>query len=120
MKLYLKADGEVVGTQAAAGKGYTQIEVPTDKPRLIAYLNGLEAFGKRVESMDEILLEGPRPVSQYESPMDARTTIAGIDAGMCASAIAQMDGRNLSKVIGAGIERLKVLSEQPSAEDLLG
>lgn len=42
MKLYL-ANGQYVGTQSEArkiDKGFEQVEVPTDKEGLIAYLNG--------------------------------------------------------------------------------
>jgi hypothetical protein len=42
MKLYETRTGEIVGTQAeakASGRGWQQVEVPTDKPGLIAYLN---------------------------------------------------------------------------------
>lgn len=42
MRLYETRTGEIVGTQAearAAGKGWRQIEVPTDKSGLIDHLN---------------------------------------------------------------------------------
>lgn len=39
MRLYERTDGTIAGTQAEAGKGFTQIEVPTDKAGLIDYLN---------------------------------------------------------------------------------
>jgi hypothetical protein len=49
-------------------------------------------------------------MSSYTSPLTARTVIAGIDAGMCAQAIVQMDGPNLAKVVSAAIERMAQLS----------
>lgn len=42
MKLYIDRDGTYHGTQAdakASGLPWEQVEVPTDKPSLIAYLN---------------------------------------------------------------------------------
>jgi len=42
MRLYICADGSYAGTQAdakAMGKGWEQVEVPTDKAGLIDYLN---------------------------------------------------------------------------------
>lgn len=42
MKLYITAAGHYVGTQAdakAEGKGWRQVEVPTDKAGLLDYLN---------------------------------------------------------------------------------
>ena len=41
MKLYLRSDGGWAGTQADAGKRgtYKQVDVPTDKPGLLAWLN---------------------------------------------------------------------------------
>jgi hypothetical protein len=47
---------------------------------------------------------------RYESPLSASSVIAGIDAGMCAAAIRQMDGVNLAKVAGACIERISQVS----------
>lgn len=44
MRLYICIDGTFAGTQAEAnakGKGWTQVEVPTDKAGLIDYLNGM-------------------------------------------------------------------------------
>ncbi len=39
MRLYRRADGSWAGTQASAGKGHTQVDVPTDKPGLLEWLN---------------------------------------------------------------------------------
>lgn len=44
MKLYRKADGTWAGTQADAGKGAASVEVPTDKPSLLAWLNENAVF----------------------------------------------------------------------------
>lgn len=51
-----------------------------------------------------------RPV--YQSPLTAATVIAGIDAGMCVSAVRQMDGKNLAKIVAAAIERMAQLAGQ--------
>lgn len=40
MRLYRTAAGRWAGTQAEAGKGFTQVEIPTDKPGLLDWLNG--------------------------------------------------------------------------------
>ena len=43
MRLYKNSDGVWAGTQADArkmcGKGYTEVDVPTDKPSLLKFLN---------------------------------------------------------------------------------
>ena len=43
MKLYKNSNGVWAGTQADArkmcGKGYTEVDVPTDKPSLLKFLN---------------------------------------------------------------------------------
>lgn len=78
MNLYICIDGSFAGTQAdakAKGKGWTAVEVPTDKAGLIAYLNGM---------VDEQRADGPRDSlggSQAERPIDEavlqpRTTAA--------------------------------------------
>ncbi len=39
VRLYRRANGTWAGTQASAGKGHTQVDVPTDKPGLLEWLN---------------------------------------------------------------------------------
>lgn len=51
MKLYRTATGTWAGTQSDAGKGFTQVDVPTDKPGLLAFLN-THATGDAVETVD--------------------------------------------------------------------
>lgn len=46
----------------------------------------------------------------YQSPFSAQTVIAGIDSGLCAAAIRQMDGKNLAKIVAASIERMQQLA----------
>lgn len=136
MRLYRKPDGLVVGTLKEAGREHEVLDVPVDKAGLIAWLNEhlpppaqlrdrmAEDFaGVRDMDLSDPLRQPNPIVADYQSPMTARTVIAGIDAGMCASAIKQMDGRNLSKVVSASIERMAELSSAlpatPAAEDLL-
>lgn len=52
MRLYICTDGSYAGTQADAGKGWTQVEVPTDKPGLLGYLNGLGASKSTPEPVE--------------------------------------------------------------------
>ena len=63
MRLYITQTGKYVGTQADAkadGKNWHQVEVPTDKPGLIEYLNALRwseqarAVAPEAMTMDEI------------------------------------------------------------------
>ena len=136
MNLYITKDGQYAGTQKDAGKGHTAIEVPTDKAGLIAYLNGLVQCAK-VEGINgemkgrglsfaveapESPVQGPQddpaprayatPADDYQSPLTAKSVIAGIDAGMVSMAVRQFDGKNLAKVMTAGIERMAVLARE--------
>ena len=129
MRLYLCAGGSYVGTQAEAksssrGRGFTEVDVPTDKPGLIAWLNknaGPPAAPEPLEPSHDPVggSAPPSATSSYTSPLDARTVIAGIDAGMVSSAVRQFDGVNLAKVMTAGIERMSELARQLDAVDLL-
>lgn len=129
MRLYRKADGTIVGTQADAGKGYAQFDVPVDKAGLIAWLNeqpGIDdAYSEPAEELHTPAGLNPLPVptssysKSYTSPLDARTVIAGIDAGMVSSAVRQFDSTNLAKVMTAGIERMSELARQLETVDLL-
>lgn len=47
MRLYRTITGGWAGTQADAGKGFVQVEVPTDKPGLLAFLNQRDALQER-------------------------------------------------------------------------
>lgn len=134
MKLYYVQSAETIkrwqGTQADAkrlgGKdGFELKEVPTDKPGLLNFLNILEVVDEtfksiRADPVDELeqaelrAVAGDTTVPHYQSPMSAATTIAAIDAGMCASAIRQMDGTNLAKIVSAAIERLAQLTRGPT------
>lgn len=81
MRLYRKADGTIVGTQAEAGKGFTQIDVPVVKAGLIDWLNinlpsNGDAAPRRIdctthEQPDMIRLEGPLPGRLTQAKVDA-------------------------------------------------
>lgn len=61
MKLYLAA-GKYVGTQADArklDKSFAQVDVPTDKEGLIAYLNELNRYGHEHKIMADIGWQEP-------------------------------------------------------------
>ncbi len=77
MKLYLAADGFYVGTQAEAkklGKGWEQIDIPTDKEGLIEHLNRLIADGdEMVEKTNAIMAALPyksHPADGFEEAFD--------------------------------------------------
>jgi len=51
MKLYANDSGEWVGTQAEAKKiGAEQVDVPVDKPSLLAWLNGNKVGAKETQT----------------------------------------------------------------------
>jgi len=51
MKLYANDNGEWVGTQAEAKKiGAEQVDVPVDKPSLLAWLNGNKVGAKETQT----------------------------------------------------------------------
>lgn len=98
MKLYITAAGRYVGTQAEAkadGKGWTQVEVPTDKAGLIDYLNTLppaqpselttlDDFLEEEGILEEVTENAKRRVAAYEeAPIgltDVETFIQNADA----------------------------------------
>lgn len=154
MKLYtingqsLREPRSWAGTQDEAKKGakaiggfWEPVEVPTDKPGLIAFLNGMEEprYPQGNQEVDELHLAEQRAIAaarprsdivdqpsagacstcgrhygydHYESAMTARTSLAQIDAGMIARAIGQFHGSELSKVVSAAIERMRELALQ--------
>jgi hypothetical protein len=66
MRLYICIDGSFAGTQAEAnakGRGWTQVEVPTDKAGLIDYLNGMvdEARGACAQAVPKASPSPPPP-----------------------------------------------------------
>lgn len=141
MNLYLTKAGQYAGTMKDAGKGHMAVDVPTDKQGLIVWLNHLQKVPARchpegavpithpygephtkapespVEPMggDQALPLPYGPDDDYQTPLTARTVIAGIDAGMVSQAVRQFDGPNLAKVVTATIERMQTLAtELPS------
>ena len=60
MRLYMNKQGEWVGTQAEAKKiGANMVEVPTDKPNLLKWLNTFT--GKIDEAAKEVIDNKPKP-----------------------------------------------------------
>ena len=60
MRLYMNKQGEWVGTQAEAKKiGANMVEVPTDKPNLLKWLNTFT--GKIDEAAQEVIDSKPKP-----------------------------------------------------------
>ena len=60
MRLYMNKQGEWVGTQAEAKKiGATMVDVPTDKPNLLKWLNTFT--GKIDEAAQEVIDSKPKP-----------------------------------------------------------
>ena len=60
MRLYMNKQGEWVGTQAEAKKiGANMVEVPTDKPNLLKWLNTFT--GKMDEAAEEVIENKPKP-----------------------------------------------------------
>ncbi len=60
MRLYMNKQGEWVGTQAEAKKiGANMVEVPTDKPNLLKWLN---TFTSKIdEAAEEVIENKPKP-----------------------------------------------------------
>jgi len=60
MRLYMNKQGEWVGTQAEAKKiGANMVEVPTDKPNLLKWLNTFT--GKIDEAAEEVIENKTKP-----------------------------------------------------------
>ena len=81
MKLYLCQDGTYVGTQADAklrGKHFEQIEVPTDKEGLLAYLN---QFVNAVEDLrpDEPVKDVNEDIHPERAPSRPSYTAQSLD-----------------------------------------
>lgn len=113
MILYrLTKTGQFVPTKPTGKAGaYEQVNLSEVKGRaaMADFLNDLAPVAPMTS---EPISEQGRDEDDYQSPFTARTVIAQIDAGMCSTAIRQMDGRNLAIIMSAGIERLSVLSRQ--------
>ncbi len=88
MKLYI-ANGTYVGTQAdakAITKQFTEVDVPTDKAGLIAYLNHVtkplpdaepdDQFETVVERQDPAFIERATPTAKPLPDAEARATFA--------------------------------------------
>lgn len=69
MRFYRTTSGAWAGTQADAGKGFETIEVPTDKPGLLDWLNA----NARPENAAVIITPPPAPPARQQQP--------SIDAG---------------------------------------
>ena len=58
MRLYTNSEGSWVGTQADArkefGKDWNEVDVPTDKPSLLEFLNDMSVGGKVNNILDQI------------------------------------------------------------------
>ena len=72
MKLYKNSNGVWAGTQADArkycGKDYTTVDVPTDKPNLLGFLNINKVGGYVVDdSTDIVKLKLQQPPEMHES-----------------------------------------------------
>jgi hypothetical protein len=90
MRLYRRTDGEIVGTQAAAGKSFETLDVPMLKPSLIAFLNDLQEQIKAVTEVkiDQILADEGNdehvPVLQAE---DKRPALMAAQVSLDATSI---------------------------------
>lgn len=124
MKLYKIAEAAAGQRWHASKTGLkdpVDLELPKDgRGGMAAFLNEneREVGLHRIipQALDELEQAEMRAVqasttAPYQSPLDARTVIAGIDAGMCAQAIAQMEGPNLAKVVHAAILRMAQLGK---------
>lgn len=136
MKLYQTPNGTWCGTEkdwkaamktegASTKDARKIIEVPTAKPALLEFLtfHNVNVISPQPPAGTEVPVGGgaipPAPMSAgtpttalYDSPLNARTVIASIDAGMCAAAVLQMEGRPLAQVVGAAIERMAQLKTE--------
>lgn len=80
MKLYI-ANGQYVGTQAEAKaitKSYTQVDVPTDKEGLIAYLNAQTEYAEAPEP--DLVSDTAALWEDGRDPMGAKVLQASIDS----------------------------------------
>jgi hypothetical protein len=113
MKLYLTANRFWTGTQADAklyGKDVEQIEVPTDKPGLVAWLqeewNGFYAEVERLKG--EAPAEAPRPEGVAppvpDQPMATRPPVPV--SGDLPAQVLELEGAALFNVLQAALDRL--------------
>jgi hypothetical protein len=119
------------GTQVEAknvdretGKGGFELrDVPVDKPNLLQVLNAQESIIEHTHGhppagpLDELeqaelraAQESRDPYVHYETPYNARATLAEIDAGLSARAIRQFTGSELAKVAAAVCDRMLQLA----------
>lgn len=133
MKLYI-ANGVYVGTQAEARKAdklFTQVEVPTDKDGLIAYLNAHQVdrdvhhqqvadgpFAQEPDDIADLLGEPePEPVAPPPPPRPALTAgniVSAIDTPgieQMIEVIATSKGQSLRRFAGAVAVRFAELAK---------
>lgn len=113
---------------AGDAKAFEQAEVPTDKPGLLVFLNAMEMNlldgkgGEHVQQLDELQQAELRAVAAAQGgtaggllhydyrALDARSSLAGMDAGMIARHIEQLHGPDLGKIVAACIKRISDLA----------
>ena len=104
MKLYTDNKGRWAGTQADAKQlgAFEQIEVPTDKPNLLEFLNkhSVGGDGFRVDALVDDDWEMP-PVKTHPQSCSANPNLWDVQ-----DAVLNCDRKHLAAALGAIISRL--------------
>jgi hypothetical protein len=120
VRLYRTLEGGWAGTQADAGPGFTQVEVPTDKPGLLAWLNEQAETERRrmglasMTAADDAMENGTCALCQRDhakSKRAAEKLAAGMEADAIAERMRAMPAFAMLTVLHAAIERLTELKE---------
>lgn len=97
MKLYTNNKGQWAGTQADAKQlgDFEQVEVPTDKPSLLEFLNKHHVGGDVVSAQVEVVQQKTHPLSCSANPnlWDVQDAVLNCDRKHLGSALAAIISR---------------------------
>lgn len=128
MRLYMTADGTVVGTQKDAGKGRSELNVPTDKAGLIEFLNTYRPLPVGSDDPQPTFAGKPQPVrthipdpivkpmsndeaTTWERPKQPPVFSAGPDVDTICETSHDLEGHQLGNVAHAVACRFKELAK---------
>jgi hypothetical protein len=120
MRCYRTIGGELVATQAEAGKGHERADVPDNKADLLAFINAERGRAAPRAAAEPIAAPvvpaaagaGDRCPACSRTPAGAEKIARSMDAGAVAERILQADGFELSRMFEAMIDRLGELGRK--------
>lgn len=118
MRLYRTRAGAWAGTQAEAGKGFEQVEFPTDKPGLLAWLNANAAapIATSLPIAPAFAPPPPAPRLSASTTLDRLVAFQELPDEMkltaLEEAIQSVDGFQLARLVSNVVSRLEELRRE--------